>query len=336
MAPLTRFALLLPTLALLAAAAGADALKARSADGDLVLVQAGDAGYVTRPDGLRVALPAGANVHSFAAAGERWYAAAVARGRLVVVQGAGEKAKELPAPAVRHAAVLGEPTLLVDDGGLRGLAWIEGEAPRRQSVRAAEWSAGGWRPPVTVAPPGAGSQMALAAARLDDGAWLLAWAAFDGEDDEILWSRWHDGRASAPVRLAADNPVPDITPRLHAVPGGALAAWSRYDGNDYRLQLARFDGTSWTEPETVGPAGSVYPTFEPGPDGPVVLYLRAVPRAWVVAELDGHGAIRRQAEARTLAAERPLVSVTREAVTFEWLGAGGVEEATSAELRDVR
>lgn len=326
-------------LAVAPAGLRADALKAASDAGDLLLVRTTkDAGFVERPDGSRLALPlaADAEVRSFAAAGERWYAAAVEDGRrLVVLEGAGDAVEKLPPPAVPDTARAGEPILLVDAEGLRGLAWIEGEA-RQQAVRAALWSAKGWRAPVTVAEPGPGSQLALTAARLGDGSWLFAWAAFDGEDDEIRWSRWHGGAASAPERLGADNAVPDITPRLYAVAGGALAAWSRYDGNDYRLHVARFDGTSWSEPESVGPAGSLYPTFEPGPDGPFVVYLRVVPRAWVAGELDARGAIRREAEMRTPATERPLVRVTGEGVAFEWIGGEGVEEAATVELRDVR
>jgi len=328
-----------PTLLLLAlvvpAAVRADALKA----GEIVLVRtADDAGFVQRPDGTRLALPLAvdADVHAFAASGERWWAAAVEHGRrLVVLEGAGDAVRTLPAPEVPDDARLAEPTPLVDAGGLHGLAWIEGEA-RRQSVRAALWSAKGWRTPVTVAAPGPGSQMALTAVRLDDGSWLFAWAAFDGRDDEIRWSRWRGGEASVPERLGPDNAVPDVTPRLHAVPGGALAAWSRYDGNDYRLHLARFDGGAWTQPESVGPAGSLYPGFEPGPDGPVVVYLRADPRAWVAGELDAHGVIRRQAEVPTHAVERPLVRVTRESVSMSWVDGEGAEQASRIDWRDVR
>ncbi|HEX5760898.1 MAG TPA: hypothetical protein VF121_17045, partial [Thermoanaerobaculia bacterium] len=146
------------------------------------------------------------------------------------------------------------------DGELAGLAWLEGADGRSLAVRFARWDGERWARPRTVAAPGPGSQTALAAARLADASWLLAWSRFDGADDEVVWSRsaGPEGESwSAPRRIAQDNAVPDVTPALTAVAGGgAVAAWSRYDGEDYRVVTARFDGRGWSAPRAVGPAGS--------------------------------------------------------------------------------
>ncbi len=93
--------------------------------------------------------------------------------------------------------------------------------------------AAGRRPSASPSPvPGASSRSTGAV--LADGSWLLAWSAFDGQDDEIVWSR-RAGNAWQPVkRLYPDNSVPDITPALTATAdGGALIAWSRFDGHGY-------------------------------------------------------------------------------------------------------
>ncbi|MCP4664604.1 MAG: hypothetical protein GY856_55180 [bacterium] len=306
--------------------AAAEAFKARNLDGDVILVSSPTQNYLRRADGRRVALPlaATARVHSFAAVGEHWYAAAVAAtasGKcLVLLRGAAEP-ERLAVPLRGEAAGLREPSLLVDSTGLCGLAWLEGEAVTRLTVRAARWVDGRWEEPRTIAPAGPGSQLALSATVLNDGSQLLVWAAYDGEDDEIMWSRWSGDAWSAPARVGSDNQVPDITPHLVATPGGALLAWSRYDGNDYRVTLAGFDGSSWSEPRTVGPKGSLYPTLSDGGQRPLMTYQKAVPRSWAVAELDPAGGIRRHVEIETMRPDPPIIGVvtTRE-ISLLWIG----------------
>lgn len=312
-------------------------LQVKVADEDLTLVSSpGKTSHVIRGDGSRVTLPLPntAFVYTLEAAGESWFAAGVdvtsAGRRLVVLKGAGSRVKELPAPAVQDQAQLREPTVLIGEAGFVGLAWIEGRGSRLQTVRAARWTVGGWKEPVTVSPPGPGSQMALTTAFLGDGSWLLAWAAFDGEDDEVLWSRFDGSHATTPERLGVDNAVPDITPRLWATEAGVLAAWSRYDGNDYRLHSARFAGLAWSSPEMVGPKGSLYPTFHDGANGPLLLYMTAAPRAWVVAELDDQGHARRQITFETSHSERPLLrGATGDGISLVWTDGASEPEVAS-------
>jgi hypothetical protein len=186
----------------------------------------------------------------------------------------------LPAPGGRTGKLRHDPQLLVANGELAGLAWLEGRDLRSLAVRFARWDGEGWERPRTVAAPGPGSQLALAAARLADGSWLLAWSRYDGGDDEVVWSRSADPDGvswSPPRRLAADNAVPDVTPALAAAPGGgAVAAWSRYDGEDYRVVTARFDGRRWSAPRVVGPAGSLEPSWERAASGEPALVVRTV------------------------------------------------------------
>ncbi len=315
------------SLALAPPAAG-EAFKARNLDGDVILVSSTRESHLRLADGRRVALPlaATARVHSFAAAGDHWLAAAVdeaASGaqRLALLRGGGPRIERLPAPASGDPVRLREPTLLVDATGLCALAWLEGEAVTRLAVRAAHWADGRFKEPRTVAAAGPGSQLALSATVLDDGSQLLVWAAYDGEDDEIMWSRWNGDAWSAPARVGADNAVPDITPHLLAARGGALLAWSRYDGDSYRVILASFDGSSWSEPRTVGPRGSLYPTLSAGAQRPLVMYQKAAPRSWAVAELDPAGRILRRAEVGTQRPDRPIIGeVTDREISLVWIG----------------
>jgi hypothetical protein len=201
---------------------------------------------------------------------------------------------------------------------LEGLAWLEGEERGALAVRFAGRSEAGWEAPQPVSQVGPGSQLALTGATLADGSLLLVWSAFDGEDDEILWSRRQDGVWSAPRPVAAGHSVPDINPAAVALGEGALVAWSRYDGNDYRLQLARFVDGQWSSPRRLGPAGSVLPSFDAFSDRAVLLFRTAQPRAWAVHEVDAAGRSRRRASLVTPNAARPVLEYEGSQVVFRW------------------
>jgi hypothetical protein len=234
---------------------------------------------------------------------------------------------ELPAalpPPPSLAPLVAEATPFVAPAGeILGVAWLEGVARNRYAVRFAPWSGEGWGKPEMVAPPGPGSQLALAGARLADGRLLLAWAAFDGNDDEIVAAlRAPGGGWSAPAPVAADNGTPDITPAVTADAEGALVAWSRFADGEYRVAVARFDGERFREARFAGPAGTLYPTFESAPAGAArLLYRTARPRGWALAELDRSGAVRRTVAVESAETERPRVAIESGRVVLAW-GAG--------------
>jgi acyl-CoA thioesterase-1 len=219
---------------------------------------------------LALRLPAGAEPANSAALGDHGWVMTALRGReIVVLIGDGATVSTLPTPPAARPdlsdlAVRREPLPLVEDGRLAGLVWLEGDGPLSLGVRFARWNGAGWEAPQTVSAPGPGSQLALTAARLGDGTWLLAWSAFDGHDDEIVWSRQAaDGTWSAPRRVAKDNAVPDITPTLTATAdaadaanadGAALLTWSRFDGSIYQVVTSRFRAGRWDAPRAAGRA----------------------------------------------------------------------------------
>ena len=326
-----RFVFFVSALLSLAGRAGAEASRP-------LLLPDQDGTRLQLPSGERISLPIprGAEMRTALSLDEGWIAAGVrpdasgpgtsGRTEILLLTGDESAATELPPPPGRTSEIRHQPLPLIADGHLAGLLWLEGDSRSSFGVRFAEWNGTGWREPQTVAAPGPGSQLALTAARLADGTWLAAWSAFDGTDDEIVWSRrGRDGAWSPARRAAAGNQVPDITPALTATRDGALLAWSRFDGEEYRVVVARFRNGAWTKPEFAAPAGSLFPGFEPAPQGQVwLLYRTAVPRGWSVAELDRTGRpVRRAAVAvQSTAAERPVVQSTASGLALSWPGGG--------------
>ncbi len=289
----------------------------------LALVPAESSARLELPGGrsLNLDLPDRTDLSTLAAlgTGSNWAVAgsapsALGGRNLVLFRGDGKRANPLAAPPSQEAAIRQSPVLLVEGGRLAGMAWLEGDDPRSLSVRAAAWTGSGWGTIQQVSFPGPGSQLALTGTVLADGSWLLAWSAFDGTADEIVWSR-RLGETWLPVsRLSQANAVPDITPALTALPaGGALIAWSRYDGQGYRLRMATFEGGEWKGEHDAAPSGSLYPTFL----GTRLLYMDAVPRAWTVLDLDRTGKVMARATLPS-ALGRPVLAFSGGAVRMRW------------------
>jgi hypothetical protein len=292
----------------------------------LTLLPAEGGARIELPTGrrLQVALPERAEITAFVAIDGGWVAAGSApdasgRRRLFLRRGDDSAAKPLAEPPAQAGRERRDPVLLVDGGKLAAIAWLEGDDDRSLSVRAAAWNGKRWLAPERVSFAGPGSQLALAGAVLTDGSWLLAWSAFDGNDDEIVWAL-HSGGAWRPVkRVYPDNAVPDVTPALTATAdGGALLAWSRFDGKGYALRMARFDRAGdgrWTDEHAAGASGSLYPTFL---DGTRLLYLdAAAPRSWSLLDLDATGRVKAKASVVSTL-ERPVVTLAGGQVRMRW------------------
>ena len=262
---------------------------------------------------LPLSLPERAEVSSFAALDNGWILAgsfrdASGRQRLFLLKGNDQRSTTLAEPSGQEGRRRRDPQLLVDNGRLAGLAWLEGDGDRDLSVRSAVWNGRGWGTPERVSYPGPGTQIALTGAVLSDGSWLLAWSAFDGRDHEIVWSLRAAGAWLPVRRLSPGNAVPDITPAVTATAGnGALIAWSRFDGRGYQLQTARFERGEWNSEQPAGPSGSLYPVFLGDARNPRLLYMDAWPRAWTVLDLDGEGRVRAKATVPS-SQDRPVVT----------------------------
>ncbi len=260
----------------------------------------------------RVRLRSGERLTATVELADGWVAAGVrpegeGQDLFLLAGGSGATRRLAPPPGPMRPTWRTRPVPLATPSGLEGLAWLEGSPRGLLTVRAAGRSDDDWELPTTVAWPASGSQSGLAGAVLPDGTWMLVWARFDGEDDELLWSVRQGGSWGPPAPVHQGNAVPDVTPTLFPLSDGALLAWSRLIDGEYRVFTARTEPGGWTTPlEVLGPGG-VFPGFA-GRDGtPFLLARSAVPPGWVVIELDSAGQPLRRAVAAAGDPSRPAL-----------------------------
>lgn len=267
-------------------------------------------------------LPAGGSLELLVERRDGWIAAGTVESpfgqELLFVEKAGGTVRRIAPPAAPLGPLRSRPVLLTDGDQTLGAAWLEGDDGERNAIRFSTWQGSGFGSPVEVAPSGPGSQLALTGTVLADGRILLVWAGEDGEDDEIWAAVGRDRSWSAPVRVGGDNRVPDILPTVVASGEGALVAWSRLDGDEYRVAMASFDGRAFSAARWAGAAGSLYPSFESVAGEPALLFRDARSREWVLAELTRTGAPGRQARAAGRGDERPVVSGDRSSVVWNF------------------
>ncbi len=216
---------------------------------------------------------------------------------------------ELPVPEARAGELRAWPVLLSAAGRLEGAVWLEGSSPQDFAIRAASWNGTSWEAVEVVSASRGRPQLAPSATVLGDGTWLAVWAGYDGDDDEIYWSRRADGAWSAPRRLHPGNRVPDILPSVVAQGDGARAAWSFYDGNDYRIAVASWDGSGWRVERTLDGLGAIDADWQRIGDRVFVTYHSVEPEGWNLIEVDADGGLARHSRAAGEVGERPLVTV---------------------------
>lgn len=325
----TRVSALLLCLLLASTTSGfAQLTRTVDAGGGLYLQQVFGRALIHEPSGAssELSLPPGAKLQQLGHLDSGWFAAGVAeasdRTDLFLLRSeAGVRSPLAPPPNPSGQPLRHEPAPLVDKGQLAGLAWIEGSAVRQTAVYASLWSGADWAQAELVSPVGPGTQIALRGTVLADGTWLLVWSAWDGNDDEIVWSRRVDGRWSQPRPLHRPNDHPDIVPTIVSTGRGALVAWSSSDGSTYRVRLAAFEDVGWRELELPFPAGSVRPALTATEEGALLLYRTVVPPSWTLLGLDQRGTPLRRAVLEHETTFRPgLAPRAGRAPAFEWPG----------------
>ncbi|HKI85189.1 MAG TPA: hypothetical protein VKA53_00455, partial [Thermoanaerobaculia bacterium] len=127
--------------------------------------------------------------------------------------------------------------------------------------------------------------------------------------DQIAWSVKNGAGWSPPRNLTSDS-VPDITPGLTSLRNSALVAWSHYDGHDYRIALARFDGGGWSQLGLLPERGALLPEFSRDPSGTSVamLFPSVAPKIWSVRLLNPHGEVIQQASVPLTSYARPVLT----------------------------
>ncbi len=297
---------------LIASSLGAEALQSPALENALWAVADGSAWRLAiGGDPVELELPRGTRIEDLQSCRDGWLAAGRAPAdqgtELLLLRGGRAGNDLLPVPDRVAGHFRGRPVLAIHQGELVGMAWLEGDGARALEVRAAGWDGEAWGVSELVSPRGPGSQVAPRLTVLEDGSWLLVWAAFDGLDDEILWSRRRSGAWSPPQRLHPDNDVFDITPRVARTGWGAVAVWSRFDGSDYRLELSHFSGGVWSPSRSIGGRGSGDPLLITSERGLLLLFHTVESGSWSVLELATDGAPERLAEVAEATYERPLL-----------------------------
>ncbi len=238
----------------------------------------------------------------------------------------GRGPRRIPFPAVRSGAVRTAPRPVVDGDRLAGLVWLEGDLDNL-AVRSGVLENGAITSVETVsAAPPRGSQTGLTAAVLADGSWLLAWSRFDGNDDEIYWTRRTPGGNWQNPRKLTGNSTPDVTPHLLARDSGAVIAWSGLK-DEYEVFTATFDGNNWTAARSLGIRGTLKPAFRKLPEADYLLVRNAWPGGWTAFRLDQQG---KPSDFATVVEEsrRPPVLRSRpgRGLAFEWAHRPGLED----------
>ena len=320
-------------------AAASELVQATAIDGGLAAWWSGDRLNVGSPDRTTasIELPRGVSVTSVRSTNDGWIAAGNVlderdRPDLLLIEKSPSGIEILTPPPRTSAKQRGQAIPLIEAGELVGVAWVAGSRQSDLQVFAATRDSDQWSGRETVSGSGPGSQLALTGDVLGDGSWLLVWTRFDGGDDETVFSRRVDGVWTQPARIHEDNQVPDITPCVIAVEGGALAAWSWFDGSDYRLRTARFDGSNWSTGRPVGAKGSLFPSLITGTTGAQLLFQTVEPETWTVVQTDLRGKLVRQASVSKTDTERPII-VERDGaeVRLVWPSESSAKDSRSAE-----
>ena len=311
----------------LAPAAEHELLQPVESRSDLILESTRGQARVLRGGGAaqRVSLRSNERLTTIEETQGGWTAAGVSEeedgSKLIVFTRSPAGTRRMAAPSLQRHPLQLRPALVVQDEQLDGLAWLEGSNPASLSVRVAARAGEDWGEVIIVAPPAKGSQTGLVQTVLADGSWLLAWSAFDGRDDEILWSIGRNDNWSVPSRIGKANSVPDVLPALVSTPDGALLVWSRQIEGHYRLLLSRYQSNSWSRPQIVGPPGSLDPGFAIREGQLLLLYRHAWPRGWAITELSTKGIPRRLAVVSDDNASRPaLLHSSSEGIELRWVG----------------
>jgi len=191
--------------------------------------------------------------------GDAWAAAhavwseAAEQGIAVRYAGQNEQGWSSPLTLAGDGGVHITPALASDPQGNVWVAWVDrgtaGYSLRYTVLSNGAVSASGSIPTVAA--------RSYAPTMLVDGEgtpWA-AWSSFDGQDEDIYASHWDGNAWSSPVRVHADNDLPDTLPVLGLSDTGQVwISWTRLQ-NAESLTLSSFwSAGSWSVPQEEAPA----------------------------------------------------------------------------------
>lgn len=76
----------------------------------------------------------------------------------------------------------------------------------------------------------------------------LAWAGYDGNDDDIYYTFWNGNEWISPGKVNTDDDWPDTLPKLALnKEGSPELRWSGFNGSKYVQYFSTWDGSKWSE-----------------------------------------------------------------------------------------
>lgn len=143
-----------------------------------------------------------------------------------------------------------KPAIITDKNGTTWIVWTSIDSREQTSqLMFSRLDDETWSVPETIETGLSTNTAASLASDQDDVVWLV-WAGYDGQDDDIYFSRWRENQWDAPEIVNEDNANPDLLPVVGVEKGGNIwVIWTGFDGESYRSYKSRWNGDVWDAPE---------------------------------------------------------------------------------------
>ena len=106
---------------------------------------------------------------------------------------------------------------------------------------------GGWAEPAQIITNLSSNSAAMITVDRENTPWVV-WSGFDGQDDEIFFTRWNGASWDIPLMVNDDNFTPDIIPSMALNDEGfPVIRWLGFAENGYVLLAKEWNGYGWDE-----------------------------------------------------------------------------------------
>jgi lysophospholipase L1-like esterase len=172
--------------------------------------------------------------------------------RLIVSQGTrGRREAVLPLGAAVFA-----PRILIDVLDRPWVFWVGQEAGPHDAIFFSRRDRGEWTEPEPLSHHPSSPQIHPSATLNPRGFPAVAWSGFDGEDYELFWTSWENGRWAGIEQLTDNRGFSDAQPTLIChQPASLVIAWTRAGPEGNRIFWARHRGGRWQPPVPAAGAG---------------------------------------------------------------------------------
>lgn len=146
------------------------------------------------------------------------------------------------------------PCIVTAPDGKKFVVWTAMEEADL-SVRYAVFDGTGWSEGKAI--PGLPENTTMPFVAVDDAGvlWLVCVGNDGTTQDDIYSIRLHNGTWGKPLRVNAENNVPDVNPFIEVGQDGTVQiTWEGFRNQGYTLLTARWLGDRWADEQTIAPA----------------------------------------------------------------------------------